>query len=190
MRYLKNTTLLFSLAVILTSCFRTREVEPPAQVSSDWISPTDYNILISNLERAILQKNVQNYLRCFKADEFRFIPSTPSYSGNELIWNSWSLQDEQTWLTNVFGNLGLVSGNQLAVNQVDLQSFSSDSLRYIGQYDLRMNHTDTSLTVRFVGQLEFLCKVNTYNEWEIARWTDYETGADSSWSKLKLSYVQ
>ncbi|MBK9451406.1 MAG: hypothetical protein IPN95_18740 [Bacteroidetes bacterium] len=165
-------------------------MEPPSQTSSDWISPTDHNILLANLIRSVDQQNVQNYLRCFKADAFRFNPSTQTYTGNELIWDSWSWQDEQAWFSNLKENLGLNSGNRLTLDQVDLQAFSSDSLRYIGEYDLVMNHTDTSLTVRFVGQLEFLCKVNSFNEWEIARWTDYETKQDSSWSRLKLNYVQ
>lgn len=176
--------------ICLSACFKTREVEPPAQSSSDWVSPTDYNILLANLIRAVDQQNVQNYLRCFKGDAFRFVPSTQTFTGNQLIWNSWSWQDEQSWFSNLKQNLGLTSGNRLVLNQVDLQSFSSDSLRYIGEYDLVMNHTDTSLTVRFLGQLEFLCKVNGFNEWEVARWTDYETHPDSSWSRLKLSYVQ
>lgn len=181
---------LLSLALLVTACFRTREVEPPDQVSSDWISPTDYTILLDNMERAIAQKNAQNYLRCFRQDALRFIPATPVYTGNELIWNDWSWQDEQAWYSNALENLGLSSGNSLSFKEVDLQSFSSDSLRYIGDYDLRMNHTDTALTVHFRGQLEFLCKINTYNEWEITRWTDYETRPDSSWSRLKLNYVQ
>jgi hypothetical protein len=176
--------------LLLSACFNTRDVEPPDQSSSDWVSPTDYNILLANLTRAIDQQNVQNYLRCFKVDGFRFLPCTQIYTGNELIWDSWSWQDEQAWLSNLKENLGLASGNRVTFKQVDLQSFSSDSLRYIGDYDLVMNHTDTSLTVRFMGQLEFLCKVNSYNEWEIARWTDYETHPDSSWSRLKLNYVQ
>lgn len=178
------------LATVLGGCLKTREVEPPDQSSSEWVSPTDHNILLANLSRAMDQQNVQNYLRCFRADAFRFLPSTQTYTGNELLWNSWSWQDEQSWLENLKPNLGLTSGNRLQLQQVDLQSFSSDSVRYIGEYDMVMNHTDTALTVRFVGQLEFLCKVNAFNEWEITRWTDYETHADSSWSRLKLNYVQ
>ncbi len=176
--------------LLLCACVKTREVEPPSTSSSDWVSPTDYNILLANMQRAINQQNVQNYLRCFRADALRFLPSTQSFTGNELIWNSWSWQDEQSWFSNLKSNLGLSSGNHITLSQVDLQAFSSDSLRYIGEYDLVMNHTDTSLTVRFIGQLEFLCKVNTFNEWEVTRWSDYETHPDSSWSRLKLKYVQ
>lgn len=176
--------------LLLTACFDTREVEPPTSSSSDWVSPTDYNILLANLQRAVDQQNVQNYLRCFRADALKYFPSTQTYSGNELLWDSWTWQDEQAWFSNLKSNLGLTSGNRLLLSQVDLQSFASDSLRYIGTYDMVMNHTDTSLTVRFVGQLEFLCKVNSFNEWEVTRWTDIETHNDSSWSRLKLNYVQ
>jgi hypothetical protein len=183
-------SLIWSFLLLLTACFRTREVEPPSATSSDWVSPTDHNILLANLTRAVNQQNVQNYLRCFAAEKLRYLPATQSYTGNQIIWDSWSWQDEQTWFSNLKSNLGLSSGNSLSLSQVDLQAFSSDSLRYIGNYDMVMNHTDTSLTVRFIGQLEFLCKVNAFNEWEIARWTDFETHPDSSWSRLKLNYVQ
>ena len=186
----KTTILLLVGAGIFAGCLRTRDVEPPDQGNSDWISPTDYTILLDNFERSVAQKNVQNYLRCFNQDAFRFVPATPTYAGNALLWDGWSIQDEQAWYSNVLENLGLSSGNSLSFREVDLQSFSSDSLRYIGEYDLRINHTDTALTVNFKGQVEFLCKINTYNEWEIARWTDYETRMDSSWSRIKLNYVQ
>jgi hypothetical protein len=187
---MRNSLWIGLCCLLFAACFQVRDVEPPASSSSDWISPSDYNILLGNYKRAIGQQNIQNYLRCLRPDGFLFVPSTPSYTGNELIWDNWTWQDEQTWFSNVKENLGLVSGNVLNLNQVDLQSVTADSLRYIGTYDLTMNHTDTSLTVRFLGQMELLCKVNAYNEWEIAKWTDIETHPDSSWSRLKLSYVQ
>ncbi len=174
----------------LTGCFRTRDVEEPVTSSSDWVSPTDYTILLNNMEMAVGEQNVQNYLRCFNQDSLRFVPSTPTYTGNEILWDNWTWQDEQNWFNNVLSDLGLSSGNRISFDEVDLQSFSSDSLRYIGNYDMTMNHRDTSLTVRFRGQLEFLMKINQFNEWEITRWFDYETRLDSSISRLKLNYVQ
>jgi len=175
---------------LLSSCLKTREVEEPIVGSSDWISPSNYSILLDNLKTAITQKNVQNYLRCFIQDELVYIPSTPIYTGNEILWDNWGWQDENNWFSNVIQDLGIPTGNQLVLNEVDIQSFSGDSLRYIGNYDLVMNHRDTALTVRFRGQLEFLMKVNEFNEWEIGKWADYETSSDSSLSRLKLNYVQ
>lgn len=182
---------LFGLGLLaLSSCLKTREVDPPVVGSSDWVSPTDYTILLENFETSIAQRNVQNFLRCFILEGYRFVPSTPTYTGNEILWDNWNIQDEQNWFGNVIADLGLVSGNSISFDEADIQSFSSDSLRYIGDYDMRMNHRDTSLTVRFKGQLEFLMRVNAFNEWEIARWIDYETSLDSSLSRLKLNYVQ
>jgi hypothetical protein len=177
-------------AISILGCLRTRDVEPPDQQNSDWVSPVDYTTLLDNLKRSVSQLNVQNYLRCFRADGFVFVPSTPVFTGNELIWGDWSWQDEQTWFNNINENIGLSNGNSLQLQEVGLQSFAADSIRYVADYRLRMNHTDTSLTVEFAGQAEFLFQLNSYNEWEISKWVDFETKVDSSWSRLKLNYVQ
>ncbi len=187
---LRCITLCLFGSLMLASCLKTREVEPPDVGSSDWISPSNYSILLENLRLAVGQKNVQNYLRCFRQEGLVFTPSTPVYTGNEILWENWSWQDENNWFNNVIQDLGITTGNQIVFEEVDLQSFSGDSLRYIGEYDMIMNHRDTSLTVRFKGQLEFLMRVNAFNEWEITSWIDYETSPDSSISRLKLNYVQ
>lgn len=186
----KKILLIFLLFSMLSFSCRIRPVEPPDSTSSDWISPTDYQILLSNLSLSINQRNVQNYLRCLKTDSLKFSPATVTYTGNQALWDNWSWQDEQTWLSNVISSLGITSGNTLALTEVDLQNVTSDSLRYIGNYSMVMNHTDTSLTVSFKGQLEFSCRVNEFNEWQIWQWIDFETHPDSSWSRLKLNYVQ
>lgn len=186
----RNKYLWLFLALLLSACFKPREVQPPAASSSDWVSPTDYQILLSNLQLAVGQKNVQNYLRCFSQDSIRFLPATVVYTGSELVWDNWSLQDEQTYLENVFGELSVQAGNYVELNELNLQTFGTDSVVYNAGYSMVMNHSDTTLTTHFGGQLEFLCRINTFNEWEIQRWTDFETSEDSSWSRLKLSYVQ
>ena len=186
----RNIYLWLFLALLLSACFKPREVEPPAASSSDWVSPTDYQILLSNLQLAIGQKNAQNYLRCFSQDSLRFVPATVVYTGSELVWDNWSLQDEQTWMENVISELAVQSGNYVEMTELTLQTFGTDSVVYNGTYEMVMNHSDTTLTTSFAGQLEFLCRINNFNEWEIQRWGDFETAQDSSWSRLKLGYVQ
>ena len=186
----RNKYLWLFLALLLSACFKPREVEPPAVSSSDWVSPTDYQILLTNLQLSISQKNVPNYIRCFSQDSLQFVPATVVYTGSELVWDNWSLQDEQTWLENTIAALSVQTGNFLELQEQNLQTFGTDSVRYNGIYELTVNHSDTTLTTRFEGQLEFLCRINNFNEWEIRRWTDFETSEDSSWSRLKLSYVQ
>lgn len=176
--------------VLLMGCLQIRPVEPPGNANSDWISPTDYEILLDNLKRSLGQGNTQNYVRCFEVDSFRFFPVARLFNDNETIWANWSAQDEQGYLDNVIANLSVANSNSLVLDQADLQDVSADSLKYVGNYSFRVNHTDTSLTTLFSGQLQLLVKRNTFNEWEIHRWTDIETAQDSSWSELKLRYVQ
>ncbi len=181
---------LISISIAVHGCFGIRPVEPPGNTASDWVTPSDYQILLENLRRSIAQGNTQNYLRCFQVDSFRFFPVARLFNFNETIWGNWSALDEQGYLDNVLANLSVSGSNTLLLEQTDLQDVTSDSLRYVGDYTLRVNHTDTSLTTLFVGQLQMLIKRNTFNEWEIHRWADIETRPDSSWSELKLRYVQ
>lgn len=171
-------------------CFQIRSVEPPANNNSDWISPTDYQILLQNLQNAISKRNTQNYLRCFDEDAFRYTPAATLLQNNESLWQNWSLQDEQTYLDKLFVEIVAISGNNLILEEVDLQDVSADSLRYLGRYTLRINHPDPDLTTLFKGQVQWVIKSNSFNEWVIHRWTDLETSKDSSWSELKLRYIQ
>ncbi|MEO0470124.1 MAG: hypothetical protein AAF206_10925 [Bacteroidota bacterium] len=178
------------LCLVLSACFSVRPVEPPGTTASDWISPTDYEILLNNLQTAIAKGNVQNYVRCFNQESLRFLPAAALVNNNENIWLNWAIQDEQTYLNNVLADLAVSTGNGLSLQETDLQDVTADSLRYVGDYTLTLNHSDTSLTTLFRGQMQLTIKLNTFNEWEIHRWTDIEVFPDSSWSELKLRYVQ
>ena len=178
------------IGILTQGCFRTRAVEPPSSSSSDWVSPTDYEILLGNLKTSIAQRNIQNYLRCFNQDSLKFSPAAELLNDNETIWQNWSIQDEQTYLDNLFADLASPSGNTLSLTETDLQDVSSDSLKYVGNYSMHINHNDTSLTRLFKGQIQLVIKINSFNEWEIHRWTDIEIYPDSSWSRVKLKYIQ
>ncbi|MDW3647459.1 MAG: hypothetical protein R8P61_10365 [Bacteroidia bacterium] len=188
--FLIKIVLGFSLLWALSSCFQVRNVEPPGIVSSDWISPTDYEILLQNLQRSVGNTNVQNYLRCFNNDSLRFTPAASLFNDNEPIWLAWSIQDEQAYFDNMIQNLTVSTGNSLVLRETELQNVDADSLTYVGEYTLRINHRDTTLTTLFKGQIQLLIKLNEFNEWEISRWQDIELIQDSSWSQLKLSFVQ
>ena len=172
------------------ACFNIRPVEPPSSSASDWVSPTDYKILLDNLQTAISRRNTQNYLRCFSGEALRFYPAASLFNDNESIWINWSIRDEQTYLENTIADLTLLSGNTLTLRETDLQDVSADSLRYVGEYTLRMNHGDTTITQQFKGQVQWMVKINAFNEWEIHSWADIELYPDSSWSLLKLKYIR
>lgn len=178
------------IILLLSSCFRVRNVEPPGIASSDWISPTNYEILLENMKQSVSNGNLQNYLRCFNNDSLRYTPVASLFTDNEPIWLAWSIQDEQAYFDNMLASLTVSSGNSLELKETDLQNVNGDSLTYVGEYSLRINHNDTTLTTLFKGQMQLLVKLNAFNEWEISRWQDIELYPDSSWSQLKLSFVQ
>jgi len=142
------------------------------------------------MQRSVSNANLQNYLRCFNNDSLQFTPAASLFTNNEPIWLAWSIQDEQAYFNNMIANLTVSSGNSLELKQTDLQNVNGDSLTYVGEYSLRINHNDSSLTTLFKGQIQLLVKLNEFNEWEISRWQDIELFKDSSWSELKLSFVQ
>ncbi len=111
-------------------------------------------------------------------------------NANPSVWSNWSIQDEQTYISNLFANLTGVNGGLLNLTEVDLQDVSADSLRYVGNYVYQVRHADTTITNEFRGQLSYVIKRNEFNEWAIHRWEDIETVPDSSWSLLKLTYIQ
>ncbi|MEM6264678.1 MAG: hypothetical protein AAGI38_19355 [Bacteroidota bacterium] len=176
--------------LVITGCFNLRPVEPPGTGNSDWVSPTDYPILLENLRNALAQGNTQNYLRCFNQENLQFQPAPSLLNDNESIWRNWSLQDEQAYFDNMLADLETSSGNSLSLIEQDLQDVSADSLRYVGAYTLRINHKDTALTQEFTGRMQLVMELNEFNEWAIRRWVDIEVNEDSSWSLLKLRYVQ
>jgi len=179
---------LLFLCLLFSACFSTRNVETPDSSTSSWVSPTDYATLLDNFRYAIANRNTQNYLRCFSADSMTFLP-VASLS-NQPVWKSWALRDEQAYFENVLQNLASQSGNSLTLNQVDIRDVTPTSLRYVGDYRLTIAHKDSSLTRLFRGQVQFAMRLNAFNEWEIRRWEDIETHPDSSWSALKIRFVQ
>lgn len=175
--------------LLWSGCFDTRPVEPPGGGASDWISPTDYQILLDNLQRAYAERNTQNMLRCLSEPAYTFEPSASLFADNESIWRAWVRQDEQVWFDNMVSQLD-ISSLSLNLIEGDLQNVTPDSIQYRGAYRLSISHTDTTLPTLFLGDVLFNLQINTFNEWEIKGWTDLETTPDSSWSLLKLRFNQ
>lgn len=179
-------------ACLLAACFRTRPVEPPDNLGSSWQPPTSGEMLVGNFVSAIQSLNIQNYQRCFsEGNGYRFVPSPALLNGHENVWQNWSKNDEQTYLTNVKSRLLSGSAPQFQLSNPVVQNLSADSMNYTAGYSIFLPFQDTSKQRRFVGQVSLVLKLNTNaNVWEIHRWTDIAAQADSSWSKLKLVYSQ
>lgn len=184
--------LLLLLMGALSACFRVRNVEPPDNLGSTWQPPTSPDLLIANFRMAMQTGNTQNYVRCFaEGNEYRFVPAPSVLNGHESVWQNWSKTDEQTYFNNFRTAMKSTSVLGLDFKQAVTQNLSADSVNYNVLYNLEIPFSDTTKQRLFSGQLTFLLKLNNNsNNWEIRRWTDIETHIDSSWSKVKLNYLQ
>ncbi|WNJ18712.1 hypothetical protein [Pontibacter sp. G13] len=186
---MKRLLLFGILCWICTSCFQIRPVEPPDNSLSDWVSPTDHTILLRNFQTAISTRNTQNYLRCISENGFRYAPTATLKNVNDNLWTNWSIEDEQAYISNLIEQLGN-RGMSLDLRELDLQDVTADSLNYFGSYTLRVPHGDTLISETYEGQLQLHLRITEVGEWEILRWQDLGTSADSSWSQLKFSFIQ
>lgn len=179
------------LAFLLQGCFATRTPEPPLQnnANSDWVSPTDYNILLLNFKNSIAQLNTQNYLRCI-ADTFEYIPTQVRDNSAYLIFQKWSKNDEKTYFDNLYAKSQTLSANYLQLKNTDQQFIGSDTVKYSANYQFEVQHNDSAFTKTLKGQLNFTLHRNSEGLWRIVKWQDTEKAKDSSWTLLKMRFLR
>jgi len=179
------------LAVLLQGCFTTRTPEPPLQnnANSDWIAPTDYNILLLNFKNSITHLNTQNYLRCI-GDTFTYVPAQIRDNSGYLIFQKWSKNDEKTYFDNLAAKAVTLSANQLQLKNTDQQFIGSDTVKYSADYQLEIQHNDSTFTQTMKGQLNLTLHRNSEGLWRIIKWQDAEKSKDSSWTLLKMRFIR
>src|SRR5688572_14359840 len=141
---MKQKAAIYLLLVLLVSasgCFNVREPEAPA-APSEWISPTQPHILISNFTLAISQLNVTNYERCFVPTGFRFM-ADPEIAGATTIFQQWTFNEEREYFTGLKSKTPEKTVNYLQLVDSRESYFTPDSLEYTALYKLTLAHTDT-----------------------------------------------
>jgi hypothetical protein len=191
---------LFLGTFFLGSCgiFDTRDPDPPGSDNQVLPVATTPELLISNFQTAIQQKNVQEYEKLFAdttthAREFQFIPNQSAEARyGRIIFSNWNKPAEVEWFRNVMSQVNANSVPQLFfTDQPQLVQYQADSALYTANYLLFVDHTKKSLTTKFVGRSEFyLAPDKNRVKWMIYRWVDFETGIDSSWSELKGQFAK
>ena len=185
------------LAVLLStsilggcSLFEPRDPEQPSQSSSNFIPPTTPELVITNLENSIAQKDIQNYASCF-ADSSRsgrsytFIPSADAAALFPSVLNSWTYIEERTYFTNLIGRAVPNGFANVSFTLPTTQVFA-DSMLYSADYLLTFQHTDAGFPSTARGHLQFAIGVDNATQlWSIYRWVDFKTTEDITWSSFK-----
>jgi hypothetical protein len=168
--------------------FETRDTEPPTQSGSDFRPPTVPDIVISNLQSAISQKNTTNYISCFadptrSTHAYRFTPSAGANAQYPGVFAAWSYVDEQSYFQNLVAR-GSPNGYANLLMTQKSSVVSADSVVYTYDYTFTFDHTESGFPIAAQGNLQFSLAADN-GSWTIYAWSDYKTTNDVTWSSFK-----
>jgi hypothetical protein len=174
------------LLIILQGCdlFSTRDPESPTEGSSEFKPPVTSDIVLDNFKSAIIEYNINNYLRCFvdttaSARRFSFSASA-DFQG---LFSGWSTDEERRY----FENLGKPVSEVPVLEFFDLieQNKTAASTEYTMTYMLYYPHQQAGIAKQVRGYMHLYLTLDSQQRWAIYGWDDRKTVSDSTWSYLK-----
>ncbi len=168
----------------LAGCFQLREPEPAA-TASEWIQPTQVDILLANFTTAVQKVNAANYERSFSGPTYRFSPDPTSAGSSPALFANWSVPEETTYFTSLRRRTPALATNTLVLSDRRDQLFTADSAEVTALYQLRITQQDTAFHAGLLqGNMRLLLRRRN-NEWRIVAWRDQRTGPGLCWTDLK-----
>ncbi len=173
------------LAVLgLPGCFQLREPEPAA-AASEWIQPTQIDILLANFTAAVQKVNVANYERSFSGPDYRFGPDPTSAGSSLALFANWSVPEETTYFSSLRRRSAASPNNSLVLSDRRDQLYTADSVEVSALYQLKVVQQDTAFHAGLLqGNIRLILRRRN-NEWRIVAWRDQRTGPGLCWTDLK-----
>ena len=191
---LKKLKIFLLLFVLISGCglFDTRDVEPPTDPRSNFTPPTSPDIVIINLQFAIAEKNLNNYMACFVDTNFssrKFTYQADVSSQVQYpIFAFWNLSNENAYYTNLLALTNAQSNSHLFFSD-EMLSTSLDTAIYDADYLLRFEHQKPTVAQTLKGKLRFYMAADSRNLWSVHSWFDFKENADdTTWSVLKANF--
>lgn len=185
--------ILFFIFILYSGCglFETRTVEPPTEVRSTFNQPTSPDIVLANLNFAITEKNLDNYMRClvdsnFSTKRFKFIPDAVSQTAYPVFLN-WNLSSERIYFSNLISSTEENSSTNLFLSNINFNT-GIDSAVIDSDYILVFNHNRQNIAKVTKGRLRFVMSPDIRSLWSIHSWSDFiNDNNDTTWSVLKAN---
>ena len=178
-------------AFLIAGCglFSTRDPEPPKASSSTFVPPTAPDIVLSNLQHAVSERDGVNYLRCLpdslnSGRTLTFIPTAAAGARYVTTFLSWSLQSEKSYFTSLVA-VTPPTASSILILTGGFSLIASDSAVYNGDYQLTFQHGIPGVPETVRGNLQLVLAADRTSFWSIVHWTDHPIGTDPSWSDLK-----
>jgi len=191
----KKYKILFAISIILMAfiwgCLR--EVETPVDPRSTFIPPTAPQYVIANLQSAILEKNINNYLLCFvdtnfSTKKFTFLAEVSAISQYPIL-KFWNFTNERYYITTLISATPSQSSSNLFLSNSNLTQ-TSDSAIYDADYILYFDHSRQNVPKIVRGKLRFIMAPDSRNLWSVHHWTDLKSlDTDTTWSILKANFL-
>ncbi|MCC2545121.1 hypothetical protein LJY25_01575 [Hymenobacter sp. BT175] len=173
----------------LSGCFQLREPELP-DAASDWLPPTQIDILLTNFTTSVQRLNPSNYERCFSGPSYRFVPDPTAAGTTAALFANWSVSEERDYFNSLRRRSAPTPGNQLTFSNRRDQFFTADSAEVSALYQLRVVQSDTAFRAPLLEGSICLLVRRRNNEWKIAGWRDQRTTTDRlSWTDLKKYFI-
>ena len=184
--------LCFCLLLACQNPFALRDPEPPVFSRSSWIPPLSPDKVLVNMQNAVAERDVQNYIRCL-ADPaygprvFVFEPDPETAADRPTVFLQWGIERERTVLQQAFALVPSDSSCSLLWTKVVKEIVAPDTAVFVRQYRLDIRHKPAPFPSRVEGQAEFRLATDRRGEWMVYRWTDNATAGSVSWSRLKAA---
>ena len=180
----KTLFALLPLLALLPACFQLREPEPAA-AASEWIQPTQIDILLANFTAAVQHVNVANYERTFSGPGYRFVPDPTSAGSSPALFANWGVPEETTYFSSLRRRTPANANNTLTLSGRRDQLYTADSAEVSALYQLKITQQDTAFHAGLLqGNLRLVLRRRN-NEWRIVAWRDQRTSPALCWTDLK-----
>ena len=172
------------------SLFSTREPEQPISRQSNWIPPISPQQVVLNMQNAVYERNVDNYIRClidsaYSIYRFSFFPDLQIAADHAAVFLDWDRRREQSVMKQAFSLVPAVKVSNLIFTDETWEITSSDQAIFGAQYTLELQHSQTSLDTIFKGYATWNLAQDNRGEWAIHTWIDNQVTNARSWSFLK-----
>jgi len=177
------------LMLLFSGCFNERSPIKPDE-NTTWVSPTEPNILLENLKKAISSLDLNNFSRCLNVEKFSF-RADPNIAANNLgLFSNWRWESENQYFNNLrLAALPLNLNNNLTFLNPRINNFTQDSLEFTADYNLAIYHQDPNFkAVNLSGLATLQLKRNRQNEWQIITWQDNKTKTTTCWTELRQHF--
>lgn len=190
---LKLTLLCTIFLVCSCDLFKTRSVEPPSEARSTFTQPTSPAIVLDNLIFAVIEKNLDNYMRCFvdtnfSSRRYTYFPDAVSQSSYPVFAN-WTLGSERAYYSNLIIFTDPNAPSNFFQDNVIVNA-SIDSAIVDMDYIFVFNHNRSSAPRETKGKLRFRMATDVRGLWSVHSWSDFiNANNDTTWSVMKANFV-